>query len=285
MPPLRYAVVGHPVEHSQSPFIHHRFAELTGRSLIYERQPCAPGDFAGLLDRLAADGYAGCNVTVPFKFEVPGLCASVSERARHAEAANTVRLDLPGRACDNTDGIGLVRDLLQHAGRAIAGARLLMIGAGGAAAGALGPLIAERPAELVVANRSPERAQALVARHAAMAAACGVPLRACGLDACQDGTERAFDLVVNASASSLAGAGSPVAPTVLGQRALALDMMYGAAAEPFLAWARAHGAHARDGLGMLVEQAAEAFVFFGGARPPTAGVLAELRERVRPGGR
>lgn len=282
---LRYAVVGHPVEHSQSPFIHGRFAELTRRALSYGRCPCAPDDFARTLARLAAEGYAGCNVTVPFKFEVPALCARVSPRARLAEAANTVRLGAEGWSCDNTDGIGLVRDIRQHAGRPVAGRRLLLVGAGGAAAGVLGPLLAERPAEILVANRHAARAEALVARHAALAAELGCRLRAAGLEACQDGRESGFDIVVNATASSLAGTDVPVAASVLAPGALALDMMYGPAARPFLDWARRARAEPRDGLGMLVEQAAEAFVFFGGAMPPTAGVLAELRARLDGAGR
>ncbi len=280
MTPLRYAVVGHPVEHSQSPFIHSRFAELTGRSLQYERIPCAPGAFAALIERLQAEGYAGCNVTVPFKFEVSALCEQVTERARLAQAANTLRLDLPGRSCDNTDGIGLVRDLLDHARHPIAGRRVLLIGAGGAAAGVLGPLLAQAPSELLVANRSADRARSLADRHVPLADRHGCRLRASGLQGCQDGREHGFDLVINASASSLAGGAVPVAASVLGIEALALDMMYGPAAQPFLAWAEAAGARARDGLGMLVEQAAEAFAFFGGLRPPTAPVLAALRERM-----
>lgn len=283
MSSLRYAVVGHPVEHSQSPFIHARFAELTGRKLIYDRRSCAPNDFARTLAQLAVEGYAGCNVTVPFKFEVPGLCASVAPRARLAEAGNTVRLDAQGWACDNTDGIGLVRDIRIHARRPLTGSRLLLVGAGGAAAGVLGPLLAERPRAILVANRHAGRAEALVERHAGMAAAAGCQLRASGLEPCQDGREIGYEIVVNATASSLSGSAIPVAASVLAREALALDMMYGPAAQSFMDWARAAGAEPRDGLGMLVEQAAEAFVFFGGAAPPTAGVLADLRARLAKG--
>jgi shikimate dehydrogenase len=278
--PRRYAVVGHPVAHSQSPFIHGRFGELVGRPVDYCRQPCEPGGFAPLLDAMAADGFSGCNVTVPFKFELPALCRQVSDRARLAGAANTVRFDAGGWACDNTDGIGLVRDIQVHAGQSIAGKRVLLLGAGGAAAGVLGPLLAERPAELLVANRSPGRAEVLVARHVEAATLAGTRLRAGGLEPCRDGRERDFDLVINGTASSLAEAGVPVADSVLGRGALAVDMMYGAAAAPFLAWARVAGAQARDGLGMLVEQAAEAFAFFEGVQPPAAQVLAELRRRL-----
>lgn len=278
--PRRYAVVGHPVAHSQSPFIHGRFGESTGHPVDYRRQPCEPGDFARLLAAMAADGFAGCNVTVPFKFELPALCARVSPRAALAGAANTVRFDAGGWSCDNTDGIGLVRDVTVHAGRSITARRVLLLGAGGAAAGVLGPLLAQRPSEILVANRSPDRAVALVERHAAMASTSGTHLRAGGLEPCRDGRERGFDLVVNGTASSLGDAGVPVAATVLAPGALAVDMMYGPAAVAFLDWARDAGAEARDGLGMLVEQAAEAFAFFEGVFPSTPEVLDALRRRL-----
>lgn len=277
----RYAVIGHPVEHSQSPFIHARFAELTGQAVDYQRLPCSPGQFADTLRRFAAEGAAGCNVTVPFKFEVPGLCQQVSARAALAGAANTVRLDATGWQCDNTDGIGLVRDIQVHAATAIAGRRLLVVGAGGAAAGVLGPLLQQQPSELVLANRTLQRAVDLVVRHAGVADAAGSALRACALAACSaDGPERGFDIVINASSSSLAHGEVPVAATVLAPGALAIDLMYGAPAAAFVRWAEQAGARGRDGLGMLVEQAAEAFRFFRGVLPPSAPVLEELRARL-----
>jgi shikimate dehydrogenase len=275
--PHRYAVVGHPVAHSRSPFIHARFAALTGRAVDYGRRPCEPGHFADTLLAMSAEGFRGANVTVPFKFELPPLAAVVTERARLAGAANTVRFDPAGWFADNTDGVGLVRDLTDHAGRSLGGNRVLLLGAGGAAAGVLGPLLAEGPAELVIANRSLHRAQALATSHRDRAEAAGTRLRAVGLDACRDGRESGFGILINGTAASLAGAGVPVAASVLAPGALALDMMYGPTAEPFLDWARAAGAEPRDGLGMLVEQAAEAFQVFEGVRPPTREVLAELR--------
>jgi shikimate dehydrogenase len=175
---------------------------------------------------------------------------------------------------DNTDGIGLVRDIQTNAGLALAGRRVLLIGAGGAAAGALGPLLAAGPAELVVVNRTLATAQALVARHRPEAGT--TRLHAAALADAGAG----FDLVINASSSSLQGDAVPVAPAVLAGGALALDMMYGPAAQPFLQWARGHGAQARDGLGMLVEQAAEAFALWRGVRPATAPVLEALRARL-----
>jgi shikimate dehydrogenase len=263
--PDRYAVIGHPVAHSKSPFIHARFAELTGQHLVYERVLAPLNGFAPTVRSFAAAGGRGCNVTVPFKFEAHDLAVQRSERASLAQAVNTLRFDAEGWFGDNTDGAGLVRDLQHNAGLDLAGRDLLLLGAGGASAGVLGPLLAARPRRLVVANRSLDRAQALVARHAALSAA--------GLDACGTG----YAVVLNGTAASLQGAGSPVPAAVLGRGALALDMMYGPPAEPFLQWARDHGAVARDGLGMLVEQAAEAFQVWRGVRPPTAEVLRELR--------
>ena len=275
----RYAVAGHPVEHSRSPFIHARFAELTGEPVDYGRLPCPLDGFARTVRAFASGGARGCNVTVPFKFEAPALAAGLTPRAALAQAVNTLRFDAAGWQGDNTDGAGLVADITRHAGVAIEGAGLLLVGAGGAAAGVLGPLLEARPRRLVVANRAPERAAALVERHAALAARAGVDLQARGLDDCG----HRFAIVVNATAASLAGAGVPVAGAVLAPGALALDMMYGPAARGFLDWAREHGALGRDGLGMLVEQAAESFLFWRGVRPPTEPVLDALRRALAAG--
>jgi shikimate dehydrogenase len=279
----RYAVVGHPVEHSRSPVIHAAFAAATGQRLHYGRLPSPLDGFEATVRDFAAgqasaDGSIvgparGCNVTVPFKFEAYGLAARPTERARLAEAANTLRFDAQGWLADNTDGAGLVRDIGHNAGVALAGRRVLMLGAGGAAAGALGPLIEARPERLRVVNRTLAKAQALVQRHAALAQAHGVVLDAAELHAAGTG----YHVLVNASASSLAGAEVPLAGAVLAAGALALDMMYGASAAGFLRWAREHGGQGRDGLGMLVEQAAEAFAVWRGVRPETAEVLAQLR--------
>lgn len=272
-PPDRYAVIGSPVAHSRSPFIHAQFASATGQALVYERIECDREHFAACVQRFAAAGGRGCNVTVPFKFEAPRLAARTSERALLAGAANVLRFDTDGWFADNTDGVGLVRDIESNERRPLRGRNVLLIGAGGAAAGALGPLLAARPARLVVANRSTAKAQALAVRHAALAAQQGVALRSSALDDCGGG----FDVVVNATASSLAGEAVPVAASVLAPGALAIDMMYGPAARPFVDWARRHGAAGRDGLGMLVEQAAEAFRLWRGVTPQTAAVLAVLR--------
>jgi shikimate dehydrogenase len=272
----RYAVIGHPVKHSRSPRIHALFAAQTGQTLTYDRLESAPEAFTQTVLAFAASGARGCNITVPFKFEAWQMAAQRSARAELAQSANTLRFDTGGWWADNTDGIGLVRDITQNAGVALTGQRVLLIGAGGAAAGSLGPLIDTEAAEIVVANRSAAKAQALVARHQDWAAAQGVRLHA--TDLAHAGA--AFDVVINATASSLGGAESPVAASVLKPGALALDMMYGAAAAGFLAWAQAHGAQGRDGLGMLVEQAAEAFTAWRGVRPDTGPVLAQLRAEL-----
>jgi len=272
----RYAVLGNPVAHSQSPFIHAEFARQTGEPVQYERLLCAMDGFEPAVRAFEAGGGRGCNVTVPFKFQAPALAARCTPRARLAQAANVLRFDADGWLADNTDGIGLVRDIEEGAGVPIARRRVLLIGAGGAAAGVLGPLLERGPAVLVVANRTLQRARELVARHAPLAARRGVALSASGLDDAGTG----FDIVLNSSASSLQGAAVPVQGEVLAPGALALDLMYGPAAAPFLAWARAHGAQPRDGLGMLVEQAGEAFFVWRGVRPATTPVLAALRERL-----
>ncbi len=272
----RYVVAGNPVEHSQSPFIHAWFARETGEAIEYGRLLCPMDQFAETVQAFAVGGGRGCNVTVPFKFDAFRLAAHHSARAALAQAANCLRFDPDGWHGDNTDGDGLRRDIEDNAGVSLRSRRILLIGAGGAAAGALGPLIAARPSDIVVANRTIENARTLVDRHLAWATAHEVRLEAASLAA----TGEAFDVVVNGTASSLHGGDVPVHKHVLRHGALALDMMYGAAARPFLAWAAEHGAHGRDGLGMLVEQAAGAFELWRGRRPPTAGVLAALRAKL-----
>ncbi|MDO9091440.1 MAG: shikimate dehydrogenase [Rubrivivax sp.] len=279
----RYAVLGNPVAHSRSPFIHAQFAQQTGQAVDYGRVLCPLDGFADTVRRFADQGGRGCNVTVPFKFEAPALAAHCTERAQLAGAANVLRLDggssRAGWWADNTDGVGLVRDIESGAQLPLAGLRVLLVGAGGAGAGVLGPLLQVRPAAVVLANRTLDKAQALVQRHAAVALDHGVTLSACGLQ--EPGS--AFDVVINASVTSLHGAVSPVPAQVLKPGTLALDLMYGPAAAGFLAWAGEAGATPRDGLGMLVEQAAEAFFFWRGVRPHTAPVLAALRAEMAAG--
>lgn len=274
-----YCVMGNPVEHSRSPWIHARFAELTGEALDYGRRHIDLGGFAEGLAAFRADpaGTArGCNVTVPFKFDARDVAQHVSERAALAEAVNTLSFRDDGVHGDNTDGVGLVNDIQRNAGVPITGRDVLLIGAGGGASGVLGPLLAAGARRVVVANRTLAKAITLVQRHAALALEHQASVEAQALHTVAGD----FDIVVNASASSLSGGAVPVAASVLKPGTLAIDMMYGPAAAGFLDWARTHGAVPRDGLGMLVEQAAEAFAIWRGVRPPAAQVLAELRAVV-----
>lgn len=275
----RYVVAGNPVAHSRSPAIHALFARQTGQSVDYGRLHCEMDAFVSTVQAFAHQGGQGCNVTVPFKFEAFSLAARRTERATLAQAANTLRFDTPeagGWLADNTDGVGLMRDITVNAGVALARRRVLLLGAGGASAGVLGPLISQGPAEVVLANRTLDKAVALVERHADWARTHGVALHAAELG--DPGT--GFDVLINGTAASLAGGGVPVDASALKPGTLALDMMYGAAARPFIDWAQAHGAIARDGLGMLVEQAAESFALWRGVRPDTAPVLAALRAEI-----
>src|SRR3990167_4663981 len=239
--PYRYAVSGNPVAHSRSPLIHSQFAKQTGQAMLYERLLCPLDNFPATLTHFAQEGAKGCNVTVPFKFEAFEMAARRTPRAELAQAANALRFDAAtegGWLADNTDGVGLVRDILVNARVTLAGTRVLLLGAGGASAGVLGPLIEARPAEIVVANRTANKAQALVARHADWAREHGVTLNARSLS--EPG--QAYDVFINGTAASLSGGGVPVGPEVLRPGGLALDMMYGPAAQAFLDWARAHGA-------------------------------------------
>ena len=268
--------MGNPVRHSKSPWIHARFAALTGEPVEYGSRLIPLDGFPAAVRAFRDEGGKGCNITVPFKFQAASLVSHRSARAALADACNILRFDGDIISGDNTDGIGLVADLQRNAGVVLADRELLLVGAGGAAAGVLGPLLDARPRAVVVANRSLGKAQALVARHATLAAANDVRLEATALE----GVHGAFDVIVNGTATSLEGVAVPVPSGVLKPGALAYDMMYGPAAADFLRWAARHGAVGRDGLGMLVEQAAEAFLVWRGVRPPSAQVLAELRAEL-----
>jgi shikimate dehydrogenase len=269
----RYCVIGNPVAHSKSPAIHAAFALQTGQPIVYERCLAPLDGFAATVHQLVASGYSGANVTVPFKLEAAALAASLSERARAAGAVNTLSFTPGGIVGDNTDGAGLVNDILRNAGVAIAGKRVLLVGAGGAARGAILPLLEQGPQQLVIANRTAATAQTLATTFEAKPGGHGVPVEACTFAA----LDSRFDIVINATSASLAGALPPLPPMVFDAGTLALDMMYGADPTPFMRFAAAHGAGTRDGLGMLVEQAAEAFFVWRGVRPQTAAVLAAMR--------
>ena len=259
----RYAVIGHPVGHSKSPWIHARFAEATRQDIDYGVIEPQLDGFEAAVRAFRAAGGRGLNVTVPFKEEAFRYCDEVSERARAAQAVNTLVL---GERIfgDNTDGVGLVRDLEGNLGVHLAGRRVLLMGAGGAGQGVAGALLQARVATLVVANRTLGRAQALAARFAGAVASA------------YESLEGPFDLVVNATSAGLSDDEIALPQQVLGKGTLAYDMTYGRDTA-FLRQSRSAGARACDGLGMLVEQAAESFFVWRRVRPATAPVLAGLR--------
>lgn len=265
----RYVVIGNPVSHSLSPAIHARFAAQLRERIEYTTLVAPLDDFAAVARRFFAEGGRGANVTLPFKVQAFELADSASARARDAQAANFLAPRDGGLACDNTDGVGLVRDLVHNLGASVAGARILMLGAGGAARGVVAPLLEAQPRELVVANRTRERAFELAHRFATRG-----PIVGAALDAIPAGR---FDLVINATSTSVRGEPLALPAPAWDAGTLAYDMAYGAAAETFLACARARGARASDGLGMLVEQAAESYALWRGRRPDTAPVIAALR--------
>lgn len=266
-----YAVMGNPVSHSRSPAIHAQFGAQCGVALEYRAIQVDPGGFEQAVGNFRAAGGLGLNVTVPFKVDAWRLADFHSERADLARAVNTLKFENDGRTYgDNTDGAGLVRDLEVNLGRTLAGARVLVLGAGGAVRGILGPLLAAAPAALVIANRTVERAKDLAQVFAAYG-----PMQGCGF---ADVEGLIFDLILNGTAASLAGEVPALPAGVLAPGALAYDLMYSDQDTAFMAWARRAGAAAvADGLGMLVEQAAESFFIWHGVRPQTAPVIAALR--------
>jgi shikimate dehydrogenase len=272
----RYCVIGNPVAHSKSPEIHAAFAAQAGLDLVYERCLAPLDGFAATVGQLAAAGYRGANVTLPFKLEAAALATALSERARAAGAVNTLSFADGAILGDNTDGAGLVNDIVRNAQVALAGKRVLLVGAGGAARGVILPLLQQQPRQLVIANRTRAAADALAAQFAPQAGP-GQQLAACGFAE----LDTPFDIVVNATSASLAGTMPALPAAAFAPGALALDMMYGAQPTRFMTFAQQHGAQARDGLGMLVEQAAEAFFIWRGVRPATAAVLSALRSQMR----
>lgn len=270
-----YCVFGNPVAHSKSPAIHIEFAELTSQDIRYEARLAPVDGFTGCLQAFFAEGGKGCNVTVPFKEQAWALADVRSPRAERAGAVNTLTLGKDGLLHgDNTDGVGLVRDLVENVGVALKGKRVLVLGAGGAVRGVLSPLLAEKPATLVVANRTAAKANALAGLFAAEG-----PVHGTGFDGLAG---QSFDVVINGTSASLQGDLPPLPEGVLAPGSFAYDMMYGPVPTVFLQWAAAAGAQTRDGLGMLVEQAAEAFFIWRNVRPPTAGVLANMRAALQP---
>jgi len=268
----RYAVIGNPIEHSLSPRIHAAFARQTGEEIEYGRILGDLEHFEEDVRRFFAEGGKGLNVTVPFKERAFRLADRLGERARAAGAVNTLALQADGTLLgENTDGMGLVRDLAVNHGFHFAGRRVLLLGAGGASRGVARPLLEQRPAELVIANRTASKAESLAAGLQKLE----VPVRGCGLDALEG--ER-FDLIVNGTAAGLSGAVPAIPDGCLAPGGWVYDMMYGSEPTAFVRWGLAHGAEkALDGLGMLVEQAAESFLVWRGVRPLTAPVIEQLR--------
>jgi shikimate dehydrogenase len=266
----QYAVFGNPIAHSKSPLIHAEFAKQTGQDLQYRAVLVARDRFAEAIENFRAAGGAGANVTVPFKHEAFALATQHTDRARAAQAVNTLKFEDSGEILgDNTDGAGLVRDITLNLGFTPTGKRLLLLGAGGAASGVVLPLLECKPKELVIANRTAEKATALAGRLAGQGRIIGG-----GFEKLDD----RYDVVINATAASLQGELPPLPAYLFRPGALAYDMMYSQHDTPFMAWAREHGAAViADGLGMLVEQAAESFYLWRGARPDTAPVIRMLR--------
>ncbi|TSE18211.1 Shikimate dehydrogenase (NADP(+)) [Tepidimonas alkaliphilus] len=270
----RYAVIGHPIGHSKSPLIHALFARATGQTLDYTAIEAPPDGFAAAVDAFRAAGGRGLNVTLPFKVEACAYADEVSPRARVAGAANALAFDDGRCRADNFDGVGLVRDLEVNLGQPLAGRRVLVLGAGGAARGALPALLEAAPVALVVANRSPAKAEALAQALQDQGFGHGV-LAACGY--AELAAQPPFDVVINATAASLGDEPLPLPPAVFTPATLAYDMVYGKGLTAFLRQARAAGAtRLADGLGMLVEQAAESFAWWRGVRPDTRAVIERL---------
>ncbi|HEY5898430.1 MAG TPA: shikimate dehydrogenase [Burkholderiales bacterium] len=259
----RYAVIGHPVAHSKSPWIHARFAEQTGQDIAYGTIDVPPDGFEAAVEAFRAAGGRGLNVTLPFKQAAFSYCAQLSERARAAQAVNTLvfRERVFG---DNTDGVGLVRDIEINVGVPLARKRILLMGAGGAAQGVASALLAAGASTLVIVNRTASKARELAARVP------GAQANAYGELA------EGFDIVINATSAGLSGEPTALPSIVFGERTLAYEMVYGRETS-FMQAARQRGARVSDGLGMLVEQAAESFFLWRGVRPESRSVLASLR--------
>ena len=271
----RYAVIGNPIAHSKSPQIHAAFARQTRQDIEYTRLLAAPDDFRGAVESFRAGGGRGANVTVPFKLEAFDLANEISQRAKDAQAANFLNFDGGRIRADNTDGAGLTRDISDNLGFSMTGRRVLVLGAGGAARGALQSLLAQKPAILTIANRTVEKALQLVEAFRYHPSAASSVLS--GLHYAQLAGHH-FDLVINATSSSLHGELPPLPAGVFAEGSLAYDMMYGKGLTPFLAFARSQGAaRLADGLGMLVEQAAESFFLWRGVRPETRAVIELLQ--------
>jgi shikimate dehydrogenase len=266
-----YAVFGNPVEHSKSPAIHTAFAAATGEDIVYQKQLVDEDSFAKAADDFFAAGGKGLNITVPFKQKAYSYAAKLTARARHAGAVNTLSLQSDGIILgDTTDGVGMIRDIQDNLGWEIQGKKVLVLGAGGAVRGVLEPLLELLPQHVVITNRTIDKALQLSKGFAEMGYLLG-----CGFDMLPG---QQFDLVINGTSASLAGELPPLPDDLLVAGAVCYDMMYGTEPTVFMNWAQHHGAYAvADGLGMLVEQAAESFAIWRGIRPETQEVITALR--------
>ena len=269
----RYAVFGNPVGHSKSPDIHSQFAAQTGQSLIYTAELIELDQFSEAVTAFAANNGKGLNITVPFKQEAWQLATERSSRAERAGAVNTLLIKDNTLFGDNTDGLGLVRDLIDNHNQNINNQHILIVGAGGAVRGVIEPILELKPAELVIANRTVEKAWQLAKDFSELGNISGCSLEA--LDA------QHFDIVINGTSASLHGDLPPLPNTLFNNNACAYDMMYAAHPTPFMQWAKKNGvAHVYDGLGMLVEQAAESFRLWRGVTPETRPVIQSIRESL-----
>jgi shikimate dehydrogenase len=267
--PDRYALVGHPVEHSRSPLIHTVFARQTGQRLTYELIDAEPAAFETAVRGFGAAGGKGLNVTVPHKESAFALCGAKSEAATVAGAVNTISIADGVLHGDNTDGIGFIRDVTVNLRQPLAGARIVVLGAGGAARGILGPLLNEKPAQIVLANRTKDRADEVVAKFAS----AGVVAHTFA----ELADQTAFDVLINATSAGLKGETPPFPASLVGPDSFCYDLVYSSSDTPFVAWAKAHGAaRAAQGWGMLVEQAAESFAIWRGVRPDTKPLLKQI---------
>lgn len=268
-----YAVVGNPIAHSKSPLIHRLFAEQTGQDLVYEALLIDTEDttFQFSISNLIARGYRGINITVPFKLDAFELADVLSSRAETAHAVNTFSFKEGKIFGDNTDGIGLVSDIEENANRPFKAQKVLILGAGGAVQGILQPLLEKQPGLVHIANRTAKRAEVLGKRFET-----DIPITTSDWESIPDNT---FDIIINGTSASLEGKLPPITPDVLGPDSLVYDMMYGAEPTVFMQWAQQHqpSCQVRDGLGMLVGQAAEAFYIWRGVRPETQSVIEEVR--------
>jgi len=269
----RYAVIGNPIAHSKSPSIHAEFAKQTNTKLIYTAELVKIGEVKSFIEKFSNENGKGLNVTVPFKQDAFQLATQLSERAQRAGAVNTLKITGDAIFGDTTDGVGLLNDLVKNHKQQLKNKNILVVGAGGAVRGVLEPLLLESPASLVISNRTIEKAQQLAKDFKRLG-----NISACGF---ADLTGKQFDIIINGTSASLSGDLPPLPENLFSENACAYDMMYAAKPTPFMQWATKQGVkNCFDGLGMLVEQAAESFYIWRKKRPETQGVIEKLRKEI-----